>query len=112
AEGSCARMRCSSAHAAHELRTPLAALKGGLEVALRAARSPREYREVLVARLEEVDRLIQLAEDLLLVGRSGAEPASRSPVDLEQIALEALHIGAQLRPPRGVTGRHEGGERG
>jgi len=109
-EGAFAEMRRFSADAAHELRTPLTALKGGLEVALRAARSPREYREVLVARLEEVDRLIQLAEDLLLVGRSGAEPASRSPVDLEQIALEALDIGAQLAQPRGVTVRMEVGE--
>ena len=109
-EGAFAEMRRFSADAAHELRTPLTALKGGLEVALRAARSPREYREVLVARLEEVDRLIQLAEDLLLVGRSGAEPASRSPVDLEQIALEALDIGAQLAQPRGVTLRMEVGE--
>src|SRR5262249_25555281 len=57
----------------------------------------------------EVDRLIQLAEDLLLIGRAVAEPSSRAPVDLEQIALEALDIGARLAQPRGVTVRMEVG---
>ncbi len=41
------QMRRFAADAAHELRTPLTALKGGIEVALRAARSPDEYRRVL-----------------------------------------------------------------
>ena len=107
-EGAFGAMRRFSADAAHELRTPLTALKGGLEVALRAERSPAEYRQVLAAKLEEVDRLIRLAEDLLFVGRSGADLASpRAPVDLEQVALEVLDVGARLAQPRGVTVRME-----
>lgn len=107
-EGAFEAMRRFSADAAHELRTPLTALKGGLEVALRARRSPEEYRQVLVAKLEEVDRLIRLAEDLLIVGRAGADLASpRAPVELEQVALEVLDIGARLAQPRGVTVRME-----
>ena len=107
-EGAFGAMRRFSADAAHELRTPLTALKGGLEVALRAERSPEEYRQVLAAKLEEVDRLIRLAEDLLIVGRSGADLATaRAPVDLEQVALEVLDVGARLAQPRGVTVRME-----
>ncbi len=107
-EGAFGAMRRFSADAAHELRTPLTALKGGLEVALRAERSPAEYRQVLAAKLEEVDRLIRLAEDLLFIGRSGADLASpRAPVDLEQVALEVLDVGARLAQPRGVTVRME-----
>jgi len=110
-EGAFGEMRRFSADAAHELRTPLTALKGGLEVALRAARSPEEYRQVLGASLEDVDRLIRLAEDLLLVGRSRADLAApRAPVDLEQLALEVLDVGAQLAQPRRVTIRIEVGE--
>jgi heavy metal sensor kinase len=107
-EGAFGAMRRFSADAAHELRTPLTALKGGLEVALRAERSREEYRRVLAAKLEEVDRLIRLAEDLLIVGRSGADlAASRAPVDLEQVALEVLDVGARLAQTRGVTVRME-----
>ena len=46
-EAAFAQSKRFSADAAHELRTPLTALKGEMEVALRAARSPEEYRRVL-----------------------------------------------------------------
>ncbi len=105
-EGAFAEMRRFSADAAHELRTPLTALKGGLEVALRAERSADAYRDVLAASLTEVDRLIRLAEDLLLVARSGAEAATaRAPIELDQLALEVVDVGARLARPRGISVR-------
>jgi two-component system OmpR family sensor kinase len=70
--------------AAHELRTPLTALKGGIEVTLRAARTDAEYRAALASSLEDVDRLIRVAEDLLLLSRSPASSElPRTPVELE-----------------------------
>lgn len=99
-------LRRLSADAAHELRTPLTALKGGLEVALRADRSPGEYRKVLQASLEEVERLIRLAEDMLLLSRSTAGlETSQSPVDLEPLALDVLDVGTQLARGGGVAVR-------
>jgi signal transduction histidine kinase len=56
--------------AAHELRTPLAAHRVELEVAQRYARGERELRAAIGSAMAEVDRLIQLAEDLLVVARS------------------------------------------
>ncbi len=105
-EGAFAETRRFSADAAHELRTPLTALKGGLEVALRAERSTAEYRRVLAASLDEVDRLIRLAEDLLLVARSRVEAAAtRAPVELDRVALEVVDVGVRLGQPRGVSVR-------
>ena len=97
-------MQRFTADAAHELRTPLTALRGGIEIALRAERSPDEYRRVLTSSIEEVDQLIRLAEDLLLLSRStvGLE-ATRQPVDLEPLCLEALEIGVRLAKGKGVT---------
>ncbi|HJV59118.1 MAG TPA: histidine kinase dimerization/phospho-acceptor domain-containing protein, partial [Methylomirabilota bacterium] len=84
-----------AADAAHELRTPLTVLRGGIEVALRMERPPDEYRRVLASSLEEVERLIRLAEDLLLLSRSLAGPeGSRAPVDLEPLVLEVFDVGA------------------
>ena len=82
-EATFAQMRRFAADAAHELRTPLTALRGGIEVALRAERRPEEYRRVLASSLEEVARLIRLAEDLLLLSRAtagleGPPPAGRA----------------------------------
>src|SRR5262249_15807451 len=97
-------MQRFTADAAHELRTPLTALRGGIEIALRAERSPDEYRRVLTSSIEEVDQLIRLAEDLLLLSRSTVGlTAMRQPVDVEPLCLEALELGVRLAKGKGVT---------
>ena len=99
-------MRRFSADAAHELRTPLTALKGGIEVSLRAGRSGEEYRRVLEESLEEVERLIRLAEDLLLLSRSTAGPETpRGRVDLEPLLLDVFDVGVRLAQGTGVSVR-------
>jgi heavy metal sensor kinase len=99
-------MRRFAADTAHELRTPLTALKGGIEVALRAARSPHEYRRVLEESLEEVNRLIRAAEDLLLLTRAGpGRGLARERLNLEPIVIDALETGARLAQGTGVTVR-------
>ena len=80
------QMRRFAADAAHELRTPLTALKGGIEVALRASRTPEEYRQVLVSSLEDVDRLIRVAEDLLLLSRAAAHRRCRGPASSSSLS--------------------------
>jgi len=59
-----------SSNVTHELHTPLASLKGNLEVSLRKERSPEEYREFIGLGLKEVDRIIHLLQDLYLLARS------------------------------------------
>ena len=61
-----------TADASHELRSPLTALRGELELALRRERSPDEYRRVIDSSLEEAVRLSDLTEDLLTLARSDA----------------------------------------
>jgi heavy metal sensor kinase len=97
------QMRRFAADAAHELRTPLTALKGGIEVALRASRTPEEYRQVLSSSLEDVDRLIKVAEDLLLLSRAAAGPELPRPrIELEPLVLEALEVGTRVAQGTGV----------
>ena len=76
------RERRFVADASHELRTPLAVLKTELEVALRQPRSAEELESALRSAAEETDRLVRLAEDLLLVARAdeGALPIRRASV--------------------------------
>ncbi|HEU4439000.1 MAG TPA: ATP-binding protein [Methylomirabilota bacterium] len=103
-----AQSRRFAADAAHELRTPLASLRGTVEVALRGERSPEQYRAVLASSLEEVERLIRLSEDLLLFSRAQAEPEpAEQLVDLEPILLEGLDVGARLGQAAGVSVRIE-----
>ena len=69
-EAAVERERDFVADAGHELRTPLALLRTELELALRHAESSEDLREAVRRSSEEVDRLAQLAEDLLLIARS------------------------------------------
>jgi two-component system OmpR family sensor kinase len=75
------RERRFVADASHELRTPLAVVKAELEAALR--RTDPHARESLVAALEETDHLAQLAEDMLLIARSGDGALPVRPEDVE-----------------------------
>ena len=49
-----AAQRRLTANVSHELRTPLTAMRGSIEVALRAPRSQREYEQVLRGELEAI----------------------------------------------------------
>jgi two-component system heavy metal sensor histidine kinase CusS len=68
-----ARLDRFSADIAHELRTPVNALRVGAEVALQRPRSPEEYRDVLGSCLEECGRLAKLIDSLLFLART-ADP--------------------------------------
>lgn len=77
------------AAAAHELRTPLAVLRTGLEVAGQRPGLPAEVRTLLLDQLTEAGRLSRLVEDFLLVSRlrAGALPLTSRPLALEELVL-------------------------
>ncbi|MHC4925591.1 MAG: histidine kinase dimerization/phospho-acceptor domain-containing protein, partial [Planctomycetota bacterium] len=64
-QGAFEAQRRFTADASHELRSPLTAMRGELEIAMRREREPSEYRRVLESTLEEVVRLSTITEDLL-----------------------------------------------
>ena len=84
------RERRFVADASHELRTPLATLKTELEVALRQPRSAAELEHAIDSAAEETDRLVRLAENLLLVARSdqGALTVARDPIAVDALLAE------------------------
>jgi two-component system heavy metal sensor histidine kinase CusS len=71
-EDSFTRLSQFSADLAHELRTPIANIRGEGEVALTRIRTPDEYREVIESSLGECERLSGIVENLLFLARAEA----------------------------------------
>lgn len=89
-------MRQFSAALAHELRTPLAALRGEIELSLRAATSDAQ-RQVLGSQIEEIDRLTRLIDHILTLARAegGQIRLNFVPVNLSDLAASLV---SQLEP--------------
>jgi two-component system, OmpR family, sensor kinase len=90
-ERSAERERRFVADASHELRTPLALLKSELELASREGRSTDELRAAVASAAEETERLVRLAENLLVLARLDEEKLA---VHREQVDVDALLAGA------------------
>jgi signal transduction histidine kinase len=103
-EQSMATMRRFMADAAHELRTPIAVLRGQAEVALQREREPPEYAEALHRIEREAERLGATVEDLLTLARAdaGERPIARERVFLDDLALDAATAARTLAQQRGV----------
>lgn len=78
------RLTQFTADVSHELRAPLTALKGTLEIALRRDRSAGEYRAAIQDAQEACERLVRLVDDLLFLAKADAD---RLSVRLEAVSL-------------------------
>jgi len=79
------------ANASHELRTPVTAIAGEIEVALLQNRSTEEYRKVLASLLEDTRKLGALSSQLLLLAQTNSLSRSSSfgRVRVDEILWEA-----------------------
>jgi two-component system OmpR family sensor kinase len=92
------RERGFVADAGHELRTPLAILRTELELAARPGRTREALADAVAQAGQETDRLIRLAEDLLLLARADNRQPFLRPVPLSlPDLLEAAARGARAR---------------
>ncbi len=89
-------------HAAHELRSPLATLRGELQLALRRPRKAEEYKQSIEEALAETEALIALAEDLLALAR-----AQRSPTALDESSDLGDVLGDAVKMARGLAAARE-----
>src|SRR5450631_1071641 len=90
---------------AHDLKTPLTRLRGGVEQALRSAKSPEEYRGALEKALEESDRLIQVFDALLSIARAeaGAGREGMADFDAGSVARDVGELYEPVAEERGVA---------
>ncbi len=100
-----ARNRDFVANAAHELRSPLAAIRSTVEVGLNRARTPEEYTVLLTDVMEECSRLAGLVNRLLLLaeGDAGRLGARDQAVRLDRIVRESVDMFEGVAETQGVA---------
>lgn len=105
------RQRRFMADASHELRTPVAILRGESEVALsQQARSAEEYRESLGVLHHEAERLTRIVEDLFTLTRADAGQYPLQPRDfyLDELIAECVHSARTLAQAKKISLTFEG----
>jgi signal transduction histidine kinase len=90
---------------AHDLRTPLARLRGIADLALQNQGDPAATREALADCLEESERVLRLLETLLDVtaAETGTLPLRRAPVDLRTVVSDAADLYREVAEEKKIT---------
>jgi len=103
-EGSLHSARRFAADASHELQTPLAAMRGAVEVCLRADRTPTDYRALAADLLAETERLSTLIRDLRLLALAdrGQILEAAEVVDLAGLVSECCEIASAMAEEKQV----------
>jgi signal transduction histidine kinase len=79
-------------NASHELRTPVTAIKGQIEVTLLKSRSPEEYQKVLQSILDDVNNMSTIINGFLELAEANTEPAR---IKFEKVRLDELIFAVQ-----------------
>jgi len=84
-----ARQRAFTADASHELRSPLAVLRGELELATRPGRTREDLAVAVRNAAAEAQRLTRLTEDLLLLARNDEDRLSLrlAPTEISRLLV-------------------------
>ena len=90
---------------AHDLRTPLARLRGTAELALQDAQDPAEARAALADCVNECDRVLHLLEALLDISaaEAGALKLNRDRLDLRALADRAVDLYREVAEEKRIT---------
>jgi heavy metal sensor kinase len=79
---------------AHDLRSPIARIRGMAEVTLTTSKSLGEYENMAASTIEDCDRLLDMINTMLLISKTeaGVEKPSREEVDIAALIRKACEL--------------------
>ncbi len=94
-----------AADASHELQTPIAVMRAGVEMCACDEHAPPEYRQMAADLLLEIERLSALVRDLRLLALADAGHlfSTTEPVDLSAIAEDCCEVARALGEAKAIT---------
>jgi two-component system OmpR family sensor kinase len=104
-EQSFSGLRRFTADASHELKTPLMVVRAGVERALTNPSAPADSIEQLDETLNQINRMSELVETLLILARAdeGRAPLALQEVDLRDLVGEAVETAGILGEGAGIA---------
>jgi heavy metal sensor kinase len=79
---------------AHDLKSPIARVRGAAEVTLATGKSLEEYEAMAASTIEECDRLLDMINTMLLISKTeaGVDTLSIGEIDLTQLVHDACEL--------------------
>jgi len=99
------RMKQMMDDIAHELRSPIARVRGNAELALLNKQSSEETQQLAAMTIEELDNLLALVNTMLKISEADADVANRpaDPVNVAQLLEDAVELFEPVAEQKSIT---------
>ena len=89
---------------AHDLRSPIARIRGLAEVTLTTGKSPADFEAMAASTIEECDRLLDMINTMLVISKTeaGVEKVSHDKVDIAALIGNACELFEPLAEEKNV----------
>jgi heavy metal sensor kinase len=90
---------------AHDLKSPIARIRGMAEVTLTTGKALGEYENMAASTVEECDRLLDMINTMLMITKAevGVEKRNDEDIDLAGLVREACELLATVAEDRGLS---------